>query len=40
MADTNDAIRKTLVANLLSPWVALAFCVGFGVGYVAKAIVG
>lgn len=34
-----DTIRKALVANIINPWVALAFCVGFGVGYVTKSII-
>ena len=38
--DTNDKIRSALVAGLINPWVGLAFLVGFGIGYVTKAIVG
>ena len=40
MPDTNDTIRAVLLKGLLSPWVGLAFCIGFGCGYLAKAIVG
>jgi hypothetical protein len=38
--DTNDKIRSTLVAGLLSPWVGLAFLAGFIIGYVTKAVIG
>jgi len=38
--DTNDKIRSTLTANLLNPWVGMAFIVGFIIGYASKAIIG
>lgn len=38
--DTNDQIRSVLIKNLLSPWVWLAFCVGFGLGWTGKSICG
>lgn len=37
--DTNDKIRSALIKGLLSPWVGLAFCIGFGCGYLAKALI-
>lgn len=40
MSDTNDTIRAALLKGLLNPWVGLAFCVGFGVGYLVKSVVG
>jgi hypothetical protein len=30
--DTNDQIRSTLLKGLLSPWVGVAFLVGFIAG--------
>lgn len=40
MGDTNDTIRAVLLKGLLSPWVGLAFLVGFIAGYAAKAVIG
>lgn len=38
--NANDTIRAALIKGALNPWVGLAFCVGFGLGYLSKAIVG
>lgn len=40
MGETTNTIRSALLKGLLSPWVALAFIVGFGCGYIIKSLVG
>jgi hypothetical protein len=40
MTDTNDKIRSTLLAGLLSPRVGFAFLAGFIAGWLSKWLVG
>jgi len=40
MGDTTNAVQSAILRGIINPWVALAFCVGFGLGYLVKAIVG
>lgn len=40
MGETTKTVQSAILKGLLNPWVALAFCVGFGVGYLSKSIFG
>lgn len=40
MGETTDTVQKAILKGLLNPWVGLAFCAGFGLGYLSKAISG